>query len=273
VPSAELARLCPVADAVFLPLGQDRFEATEVARGPWDPNAQHGGAAAALLMRAFEELPAPDAVLITRVTYEFMRPVPLGELSVRAEVIRPGRRVQLLEASLLTSEGTEVVRARALQIQQADAAAATPAPPLPLPGPEQGVHDVPSFLRGGQPFFGADAMDIRFVAGTFNVPGPAAAWFRLRVPLVAGEAPSPLQRLVAAGDFGNGISAAVPWGEWMFINPDLTLYVERAPVGEWICLDSRTTIADGGVAIAESVLYDATGGVGRAVQGLLVARR
>lgn len=260
-------------DAVFLSIGDGRFRATELGRGPWDPGALHGGAPAALLMRAFEELPAPDTVAITRVTYEFMRPVPLGELQIRAEVVRPGRRVQLLEASVLTPEGNEVVRARALQIQRSDSGAVTPAPPPPLPGPELGEPDVPSFLRGGDPFFGADAMEIRFVSGTFNEPGPAAAWFRLRVPLVAGEEASPLQRLAAAGDFGNGISAALPWGDWVFINPDLTLYVERAPIGEWICLDSQTAIADGGAAVAESVLYDRTGRLGRAAQGLLVARR
>ena len=123
------------------------------------------------------------------------------------------------------------------------------------------------------PFFGTDAMEIRFVAGAFNHPGPAAAWFRLKVPLVDGEDPSGLQRLAAAGDFGNGIAASLPWEEWIFINPDLTLYVDRVPDGQWIGLDSRTIIAEGGVGLAESVLYDERGRVGRAVQSLLVARR
>ena len=122
-------------------------------------------------------------------------------------------------------------------------------------------------------FFGADAIEIRFVAGSFNEPGPATAWFRLKVPLIGDEAPSALQRLAAAGDFGNGIGASLPWAEWIFINPGLTLYVERVPTGDWICLDSRTIVADGGVALAESVLYDESGRVGRAVQSLLVARR
>jgi hypothetical protein len=223
-------------------------------------------------MRAFEQLPAAEGLQIARVTYEFMRPVPLSELQVRAGAVRTGRRVQLLEASLLTSEGTEVVRARALQIQRADPAAATPATPPP-DGPEQGDLEPPRFLRPGMTFFGSDAMEIRFVAGTFNGPGPATAWFRLRKPVVPGEEPSPLQRLATAADFGNGIAAALPWGEWMFINPDLTLYVERPPIGEWVCLDSTTRIAGDGVGVAESVLYDRTGRIGRAVQGLLVARR
>ena len=103
--------------------------------------------------------------------------------------------------------------------------------------------------------------------------GPATAWFRLRKPIVAGEPSSPLQRLAAAGDFGNGIAAALPWDQYMFINPDLTLYIDRLPVGDWIGLESRMIVATSGIGNAESVIYDRTGRVGRAVQSLLVARR
>ena len=82
--------------------------------------------------------------------------------------------------------------------------------------------------------FARDALEIRFVEGAFYRMGPATAWFRMRKPIVAGEQTSPLQRLAAAGDFGNGIAAALPWDEYLFINPDLTLYIDRLPVGEWI---------------------------------------
>jgi hypothetical protein len=95
----------------------------------------------------------------------------------------------------------------------------------------------------------------------------------LTSPIVPGETPSPLQRLAAAGDFGNGISSTLSWDDYLYINPDLTLYVERAPVGEWICLESETRIAADGVGLAESVLYDQRGRVGRATQALLVAPR
>ena len=110
-----------------------------------------------------------------------------------------------------------------------------------------------------------------FVVGGWG-DGPCTAWFRLRSPIVAGETPSALQRLAAAGDFGNGISAALSWDDYLFINPDLTLYIEREPVGEWICLESETRIARDGIGVAESVLYDERGRVGRATQALLVAR-
>lgn len=262
------------AQAVFHRAG-GRYVASELARGPWDPTSLHGGAPAALLMGAFERLPAADQLQLTRVTYELLRPVPLGQLTVEAEIARRGRRVQLLEGSLRTPEGVELVRARALQVQRVGGAASPSEGERPPPGPEQGHEHEPG--SGGldppyRPMFAPDAMEIRFVQGVFG-RGPATAWFRLRVPIVAGEEPSPLQRLSAAGDFGNGISATLSWDEHVFINPDLTLYVDRLPEGEWIALKARTIIPQGGVGIAESVLFDQNGRVGRAVQALLIAPR
>jgi hypothetical protein len=261
-------------EAVFIPQ-EEGFVATELARGPWDPGAQHGGPPAALLMRAFEQLPAAEELQIVRVTYELLRPVPLGRLEADADVIRPGRRVQLLEGSIRASDGIEVVRARALRLHRADTSAPVTDAPPPPPGPDQGREHEPGgegFNPPHRPMFAPDAIEIRFVAGVFG-RGPSTAWFRLRVPIVAGEEASALQRLAAAGDFGNGISAELSWDEWAFINPDLTLYIERPPEGEWIGLEARTLVASGGVGLAESVLYDQAGRVGRAVQALLVMRR
>jgi hypothetical protein len=248
-----------------------RFVATEIARGPWDPQALHGGAPAALLMRAFEELPAAPGLAISRVTYEFLRPIPLGELTVGAEVVRRGRRVQLLEGSIAGPSGLEVARARALQVRRADPAVPHDSAPPPSLGPEQGREN--DFRTPHRPMFAPDAIEIRFIEGTFRGGGPATGWFRLRVPIVLGEEPSQLQRLAAAGDFGNGISSTLSWDDYVFINPDLTLYIDREPVGEWICLQARTFIPADGVGTAESVLYDERGRIGRATQSLLVAPR
>ena len=262
------------AEALFVS-ANGRFVASELARGPWDPGAQHGGAPAALLMRAFEQLPGAEKLAIARVTYELLRPAPLGELEVGAQVVRRGRRVQLLEGSIRTPDGTEVVKARALQVRLADPSAPRTASSPPPTGPEQGREHVPGgegFEPPYSPMFAPDAIEIRFVRGVFG-NGPSTAWFRMRVPIVAGEEPSPLQRLAAAADFGNGISAVLPWDEYVFINPDLTLYIERPPTGEWVGLEAQTIIAPDGIATAESVLYDERGRVGRAIQALLVAPR
>lgn len=247
------------------------FVATELARGPWDPSAQHGGAPAALLMRSFEQLPVPDGLVMGRVTYELLRPVPLAALSAEVEVLRAGRRVRLLEGSLSTADGVLLMRARALQVQRADESSVQDASAGPPPGPEHG--GAPDFNPGPRPSFAPDAVEIRLISGAFYERGPATAWFRLRLPIVAGEKPSPLQSLAAAGDFGNGISAVLPWDRFIFINPDLTLYIDRQPMGEWICLEAQTRIVPGGIGISESLLYDERGRVGRATQTLVVARR
>lgn len=245
------------------------FVATEFASGPWDPNAQHGGAPAALLARAFERVPAIEGQKLARLTYEFLRPVPIGPLEVRAEVTRPGRRVQLLDGSILAG-GVEVVRARALRVLAADPGSVQSDESTPPPGPEKGrTGQLPGLHR---PRFATDALEIRFVAGEFG-GGPATAWFRLSRPLVAGETPSAVQRLAAAGDFGAGLSGVLPRDDYLFINADLTIYVERESVGEWICLESRTRIVAGGIGVADSVLHDERGRIGRAIQALLVARR
>ncbi|MHB8694470.1 MAG: thioesterase family protein [Solirubrobacteraceae bacterium] len=259
------------AQAIFTVEG-DRVIASELARGPWDPNAQHGGAPAALIMRAFEQL-EPDASLqLARVTYELMRPVPLGELRLSALLVRPGKRVQLLEASLFTPDGTEVVKARALRIRRASVETVAGEDPVPL-----GPDTVPPGEQGpGEPgvtMFAPSALELRFIEGAFREPGPATAWFRMHVQLVAGESPTPLQRLAAAADFPNGIGSSLPWTEYVFINPDLTIYIEREPVGEWICLQAQMRVRNGGVGFAEAVLFDEQGRVGRSLQALLIMPR
>jgi hypothetical protein len=221
-------------------------------------------------VRAFDQLGVPGELMLARVTYEFLRPVPLAALSVNASIMRSGRRVALVEGSISGDEGLEVVRARGLYVRRT--AVSGPVAAVAPRGPSEGA---PNDLRSDpeRPTFATDAMEIRFVDGKFWELGAATAWFRLRVPLVAGERPSGTQRLAAAADFGNGISPVVPWKDHLFINPDLSFYVEREPVGEWVCLSSETRVASGGVGVSESVLYDGDGRVGRAVQALVVERR
>jgi hypothetical protein len=115
-------------------------------------------------------------------------------------------------------------------------------------------------------------MELRIVAGAFADVGDATIWFRLKVPLVAGEEPSPLQRVATAADFGYGVSAALERGKYLFINPDLSIYLHRLPVGEWVALEARSFAEAHGVGVAESALHDERGRIGRSLQSLLVDR-
>jgi Thioesterase-like superfamily len=259
-----------MAEAFYLPDGPNRFLATELTRGPWDPLAQHAGPPAALLGRAVERLGDRADLQTARVTVEIMRPVPIAALEVATRRLRDGRSAELVEASL-TAGGAEVMRATALRIRVAE----LPLPPglaeaRRLPGPDQGRPQ--PFFPTGQEVGYHTAMEWRFVAGSFLERGPATAWLRMRHPLLPDEAPSPLVRVLAAADSGNGVSAALDYRRWVFINADLTVYLVRPPVGEWVALEVATTAA-AGVGLAAGTIHDEQGPVGRGLQALLVDRR
>lgn len=210
--------------------------------------------------------------LVARITFEFLRPVPLTPLAVRGEVLRPGSRVQLLGASLLAEE-VEVCRATAVRIRRTTEPLVDAAPhggPEPTPaGPEQGT-EAPAEGRFAGTF--VEAVEQRWLTGSYADPGPATVWMRLRSPLVDDEPPSALVRAVAAADFGNGVSSVLDWDTHRFVNPDLTVYLDRPAEGEWVCLDARTRIDPHGTGTAEGVLHDRRGRIGRALQTLFVDR-
>lgn len=266
------------AAALFVPAAApDVVAATELTRGPWDPGAQHGGAPAALLGRAIEAVQPGAEMRVARVTLELLRPVPIATLRVEAELVRPGKRVQLVAARLYAGE-TLVLQALALRLRRDPASAApvvaSAAPVPPLPGPEAAA----TLGQGTDPAhplrsFPDDGVELRFASGHYLQPGPASVWIRLRVPVVPGEEPSPLQRVLAAADFGNGASAVLDWDRFVFINPDLSVHLERDAEGEWIGLEAETTIGSDGTGQAVSTLFDRRGRIGRAVQGLFVGER
>src|SRR5262249_37238400 len=183
-----------------------RFVPTELARGPWTPEALHGGPPAALLAGCAERVPGGERMMISRLTVELLRPVPVFPLSVEARLLRPGRKVQLVGVSIHAGE-VEVARATALRIRALD----LPLPPdvvqlAPPPGPERGEPGG-SAWRGliDYPAFHNQGVEHRFVAGSFDRPGPSTDWIRLRVPVVAGEETSPLARVAAGPDLRNRV--------------------------------------------------------------------
>jgi Thioesterase-like superfamily len=257
-------------DAFFVDDGDGHFTPTDWTIGPWSRESQHAGPPAALLGRAIERAVGRDDVQVVRATFEILRPVPLAPLSVHAEVVRPGRSVILTRASLSDEKGI-VMQAQGWSIRTAalDLARQIHGTPPPA-GPETG-HDVELFTSDEINYL--RAMDWRFVAGSFVDPGPATAWARMQVALVEGEEISPLTRVLALADSGNGISASMDFSSWVFINPDLSVYLHRLPEGEWVCLEAQTTVEPTGIGLATSVLSDRSGVIGRGMQSLFLGPR
>lgn len=271
------------------------FSSSELTRGPWDGQTQHAGPPAALLAREIERCPGigaePADRLVGRITFEILRPVPIGPLLAEAAVERPGRRVDMVAATLRSGqgEGKELVRARAWRVKAGEVglpdgvAGDDPGSPAARAGrpsgstqPPPGPHE----LTGADAFFstGYDvgyhtAMEYRFAQGGFLERGPAICWMRMGTPLLEGEEPSPLQRVLVAADSGNGISVTLDFERYLFINVDLTVHLHRMPAGEWVCLDSITIPERNGLGISDTLLADEVGPIGRACQTLLIAER
>ena len=147
-----------------------------------------------------------------------------------------------------------------------------PEPVRPLPGPEQGKVVKFALNDTETSSLATTGMEMSWLTDPWD-QGPGRVWMRLRHPLLPDEPATPLIRLVATADFGNGVSAELPFEEYLFINADLSIHLWRQPQGEWIGLDARTHLHGGGAALAEGVLHDEHGPLGRAFQTLVVKQR
>lgn len=252
------------------------FVPSLIAAGPWDPGAQHGGPPTALFGRLLRDHdPGGVEWFLARITVELERPVPMTPLTVRVEVTRPGRRVQVLDAEML-ADGQRVARARGVRIARTDAGppddADLPMPPS-LEAPRPASVPKLRLAEVGHVTF-ADAVDIRPVTGMpFLELGPARVWFRLEVPLLAGEEIDPLDRVLTMSDFPNGVSNVVPFEEFVYINPDLTVHLHRLPGQEWLLLDAATWVRHAGHGQAVAGIHDDDGRLGTALQSLMIWRR
>ncbi len=267
-----------MAESIFIPAGDGRFTPTEHARGPWDHRALHGGAPAGLIARTFERIEPGAQLPIARLGFEFLKPIPLASLTLTTRIVRKGRRVQELVAELSADVGSAgedlVCRASALRIQPVPAGLPdrAQAPTEAMPGPEHGKATQFALNKEAGTSLASTGMEMSWLTDPWD-QGPGKVWMRLRHPLLPGEQASALVRLVATADFGNGVSAALPFEDYLFINADLTIHLWRQPQGEWIGLDAHTLLHANGIGTAESVLHDEHGAVGRAFQTLVVQPR
>jgi acyl-coenzyme A thioesterase PaaI-like protein len=256
-------------DAIFRVDG-DRVHVNPNAAGPWDSGMQHGSAPAALAVWAAEAVPSKTAMRIARVTIDLMRPVPLAPLTLRTEVLREGRKIQLCAVRILAEDvvvaAASVLKVRvepqALPPEIADPAVGQPGPDASFPEPAD--FSASPFVKG---------MSLRSARGRFGMPGPGAIWYRVDWPMIEGHAVSQAMRAVIAADFCNGTAPALDFRAWTFLNADLTVNVAREPVGEWILLDGESWIGPDGRGLAMARLADQHGTFGRAVQSLVVEKR
>ena len=244
------------------------FRPTEFVTGPWDPRMSHAGPPAALLINEIDA--AIDGMEITRVSFDIPRGIPKVAYRIRVDIVRPGRKIQHVDAAILDSEGAELMTASASCIRVTDE-------PLPMSDPitlDLPAHDecepldFPMDMGIGY----MDGVEMRRAEGQPFRRGPAAIWIRQTIPLIDGESTDSMTRCGLFGDLGNGISAIAPFDELLAINTDLTLSIARRPESEWIGMRSTTVTSGIGLGMTDSVVYDADGFVARANQSIFFDR-
>lgn len=247
------------------------FQPTAHTRGPWDEHACHAGPPTALLARALELL-LPEQRL-TRISVNLLRPIPFQRLRVKSLVQRKGRTVSTTEAFLIDDTGKSIVAAQGMHL--------TPTPHQNLPTQVQHMGD-PEAATPGQfpitqtlhdkPAFNGNGVDVRYPAGHDHLPGPTIAWLKT-VPLLDYEIPSPFQKICPLADCGNAFGRNADPAEVTFMNTDLTLVLHRDPVGDWLGTHSQGYWEPNGIGLADAMLFDSLGCVGRAMQTLVLRAR
>lgn len=256
-----------MVDAYFTTDDGVWFRGTGYTRGPWDVNACHAGPPAGLMARALERL-VPDK-LLTRLSIEIARPIPLGGFRVEAEIRRKGRAVTLTTARILDDDRV-YSEAQAIHLREIE----LPTQSAPFDQPDlgravSGPFPITDTLHGEQAF--PSSIEVRYdPSASQGKGGFTIMWVRNRVPLLEGEEMSPFQRLCPLADSGNGTSYNEYLDRVLFVNPDLLLSVHRHPVGEWVGAKAISYWGDNGIGIADAELFDQTGPVGRATQNLLL---
>lgn len=266
-------------EAVYLPTDRPgTYESTPLANAGWYDEGQHGGAFSALIVGHVEaEVPTLGVMQVSRMTVEIFRVVPLVPLRIETEVIREGKRIQHVRAAVYDTDDTLLSVANVQRLRIADLplpeSASPPGLAIALPDTiDARVGEAWGVGRAGKMMFHRHAIEVREVEGGFAEEGPGTVWMRLTKPLIAGRENTPLQRAVATADFCNGVSRALDYNAWVFMNPDLTVHISRYPEGEWIALAAESTYGHQGRGLATGTLWDVSGWLGRSTQSLYLDR-
>lgn len=245
---------------------------TEAARGPWNPEALHGAAVAALLAGAFES----DGEVVVRVFVELLGPVPREPLRIDVAKSRGGRRVQR-QTAVLYSEDRPVAAASATRVRNTDLVLPVEATAHPLVFDPTQVPDLdrPNRHAGrivGWPNF--DSLAMASVQDPSSGPGSLKLWLRLVMPIVAGEMITGTQRAVAAADYASGgTSLRLPFHDWSYMNADLTVNLSRPVRGEWIGMSCEGIVQPSGTGLSIGAIHDSDGRLGQSAQSLVVEAR
>lgn len=254
-----------MSGAFYQQVDRGRFESSTLTAGPWSAESQHAGPPSALLVRALEQFEPDPGVRLARLSVDVLGPVPIAPLDIEVHRIRPGRSVELVEATA-SVDGRPALVARGWRMRR------TPES-FPTVGAHAGPRVPDTRERGSMMSYAhqdgyLSVVDFSFITGGGDELGPAEAWGRARVDLVEGETMTGWQHTVVVTDSASGVSMASDPLTHPAINCDLLVSLHRDPAPGWVHLQTETTGSPGQGVLADTLLSDDQGRLGRAVQNL-----
>jgi hypothetical protein len=247
-----------LTDRAFFVRDGDVFTPTGLGKSPWDATKQGGGPICGLSAQLLAGVPAAVPMLPQRVVVDIYGQVPMAPLTASTRLLRDGRRVRLVEATL-AADGRTYARATMLQTRTEG-------------GEDRNVALTRPFPDGAGTLSRVVAESVR-VAGQDGEPGPGAIWLRVITPLVAGAPIDPLGSLAMVADWGTTVSAPASTRDWTFASLDVSLHLLRMPRDPWWLLDGASEMAGNGTGIASMRLGDRTGMFGTVHQSFILERR
>jgi hypothetical protein len=245
----------------------DGFVPTEVANGPWDPQSLHGRVIIGLLAFEIERHHGADDFVPARLTVDMFRLPKLVPIEVKTKLVRDGLRIRVVEAEFF-SAGVSMARASCQLLRKTENPAGNVwSPPnweVPRPADIAKPTDVRLGMHG--------KWTTRPIVGGMGTSGPRRLWLSEVRELVAGTPASPFVRVAVAADFASPFANAGDQGLG-FINSDVTLYLYRLPVTEWVGFEVVNHHARDGIAIGECWLYDEQGAIGTSTVAALAQRK
>ena len=250
----------------FTALGEGRYLPTEHVQGAWSPDEQHVAPVIGLLLHALEHEHPREDLQWARVSVDILGFIRREEMLVTTRVLRPGRTIELLEATAEIG-GRATVRATAWRLVVGDTTVVAAEEQESMPGPDE----VPAW-DGMDHWDGGFIRSLEFRSVPGSRPGRGRTWVRTSVPLVGGEQASALASWVGLLDTANGTAGREAPRDWLFPNVDLTLHLHRIPEGPWVGLDTRVSWGPSGIGQTSTVLHDEQGPVGTVQQALTLRR-
>ncbi|SFR91727.1 Thioesterase-like superfamily protein [Microbacterium sp. cf046] len=255
--------------AYFERLDRASFRATPAVQGAWNTAEQHVAPALGLLTHCVEldrDSRRVDDLRVARLSFDILGTLPIGVVDLDVRVLRAGRTIELVGATL-SHNGRAAVVLRAWLLAPGDTAsiAGGDFPTIPAPDDLESWH-----AEGLWPGEFVRTVDARRAE---TAPGRAQFWLRPGVPLLNGEPISSTARALSILDIANGIAPRHPPTAVAFPNLDTTVHLFTEPRGEWLGFDTTVTFGTNGIGLTHSVLHDEHGPIGTMQQILTLRPR